>query len=186
MKYDVLIIGAGPGGIFAAYELMQKWPEAKVAMSELCKYVDVCMANETDSYDIFGIQAPIELEEYDKKYEWIAQELQNKFNFKIVAITQRESITANDNKWSATLFDGEKNYHSKKYDIHIVDRIGGGDAFSAGLIYALINRYDMQCAIDFAVAASCLKHSIEGDFNLVSLVEVENLIMGNGSGRIVR
>jgi 2-dehydro-3-deoxygluconokinase len=105
-----------------------------------------------------------------------------------VAITLRESISANDNNWSGMLYNAKegKAYFSKKYAIHIVDRVGGGDSFGAGLIYALRNSYKDQDAIEFAVAASCLKHSIEGDYNLVSLEEVKALANGDASGRVKR
>ena len=95
-------------------------------------------------------------------------------------------MSANDNNWSAMLYDGREYYFSKKYKIHIVDRVGGGDSFGAGLIAAVLNDYDAQSAIEFAVAASCLKHSIEGDFNLVSVEEVLKLAEGDGSGRVQR
>ena len=108
------------------------------------------------------------------------------FGFKYVAITLRTSISANDNKWAAMLYDGTDYCFSKSYDVHIVDRVGGGDSFGAGLIYALGNKYDTQKAVEFAVAASCLKHSIEGDFNRVSVTEVEALAGGSGNGRISR
>ena len=110
----------------------------------------------------------------------------DRFNFKGVAITLRESLSANDNNWSAMLYKDGQAVFSKKYAMHIVDRVGGGDSFGAGLIYALINNYDSQKAIEFAVAASCLKHSIEGDYNMVSVKEVETLAGGNASGRVQR
>ena len=121
-------------------------------------------------------------------YVSVAEQLSQRFNFKYVAITLRESISANDNNWSAMLYNAKegKAYFSKKYAIHIVDRVGGGDSFGAGLIYALRNSYKDQDAIEFAVAASCLKHSIEGDYNLVSLEEVKALANGDASGRVKR
>ena len=119
-------------------------------------------------------------------YETVAEQLLQKFNFQKVAITLRESISANDNNWSAMLFDGSNAFHSRKYAVHIVDRIGSGDAFAAGLIYGLISGYNSQKAVDFAAAASCLKHSIEGDFNLVGKAEVESLMNNNFTGRIQR
>ena len=109
-----------------------------------------------------------------------------KFNFKGVAITLRESKSANDNDWSGMLYVDGQAYFSKKYSIHIVDRVGGGDSFGGGLIYSLLNGYTPQQAIEFAVAASCLKHSIEGDYNVVSIDEVNNLIKGDASGRVQR
>lgn len=163
---------------------------ANEVMSELCKYVDVCIANEEDAADVFGIKADhgdvdkgvIDMASYAK----VAFKLQERFGFKKVAITLRESISASDNNWSAILDDGENLYVSKKYAIHIVDRIGGGDSFGAGLIYGLLHYEQPQQALEFAVAASCLKQTIEGDFNMVKVAEVENLMQGNASGRIAR
>ena len=164
--------------------------KANEVMSELCKYVDVCIANEEDAADVFGVTA----ENSDAgsgvldrtSYSSVARQLREQFGFQKVAITLRESISASDNNWSAILYDGEKVYNSRKYSIHIVDRIGGGDSFGAGLIYGL-NHYDScQQALEFAVAASCLKQTIEGDFNMVKVAEVESLMNGNVSGRISR
>lgn len=163
---------------------------AKEVMTELCQYVDVCIANEEDAADVFGITAEnteINSGVIDSQsYVSVARQLQQRFGFQKVAITLRESISASDNNWSAILFDGQRIYTSRKYAIHIVDRIGGGDSFGAGLIYGLTQYGEPQKALDFAVAASCLKQTIEGDFNLVSKAEVENLMTGNGSGRILR
>lgn len=166
--------------------------EANETMSQLCKYIDVCIANEEDAKDVFGIEAKdtdINTGKLNKEgYVSVAEQLSQRFNFKYVAITLRESISANDNNWSAMLYNAKegKAYFSKKYAIHIVDRVGGGDSFGAGLIYALRNNYKEQDAIEFAVAASCLKHSIEGDYNLVSLDEVKALANGDASGRVKR
>lgn len=168
------------------------WPreKAKLVMTGLCKYVDVCIANEEDAANVFGIEAKnsdVNEGALDvHSYEAVASQLQSRFGFKLVAITLRESLSASDNNWSAILYDGEKTYVSRKYGIHIIDRIGGGDAFGAGLIYGCIQGFDKQKALDFAVAASCLKQTIEGDFNLVSVSEVEHLMSSAGSGRIVR
>ena len=114
------------------------------------------------------------------------RQLADRFGFTKVAITLRESLSANDNNWSAMLYDGTDYYFSKKYKMHIVDRVGGGDSFGGGLIYACLNGYDAQSTIEFAVAASCLKHSIEGDMNMVSVDEVTKLAGGDGSGRVQR
>jgi 2-dehydro-3-deoxygluconokinase len=166
--------------------------EASETMSKLCKYVDICIANEEDAKDVFAIEAKdtdINTGKLNKEgYVSVAEQLCQRFNFKYVAITLRESISANDNNWSAMLYNAKegKAYFSKKYAIHIVDRVGGGDSFGAGLIYALRNSYKDQDAIEFAVAASCLKHSIEGDYNLVSLEEVKALANGDASGRVKR
>jgi 2-dehydro-3-deoxygluconokinase len=168
------------------------WSKEKAGkvMGELCKYVDYCIANEEDAKDVFGIEADntdIYSGKLDREgYISVAKKLTDRFNFKGVAITLRESISASDNNWSAMLYTDGKAVFSKKYSIHIVDRVGGGDSFGAGLIFSLVNGYEPQKAIEFAVAASCLKHSIEGDYNMVSLKEVEALAGGNGSGRVIR
>ena len=164
--------------------------KAEKVMSELCKYVDYCIANEEDAKDVFGIEAD-NTDIYSGKlnkegYISVAKKLTDKFNFKGVAITLRESKSANDNDWSAMLYTEGQAYFSKKYSIHIVDRVGGGDSFGAGLIYSFINGFDYQKTIEFAVAASCLKHSIEGDYNYVSVAEVLNLAGGDASGRVQR
>lgn len=164
--------------------------KAKAVMTELAKYVDVCIANEEDASDVFGIHAA----DTDitggklshEGYKSVAKQLADTFGFKYVAFTLRESLSASDNNWAAMLYDGENFCISPKYAVHIVDRVGGGDSFGGALIYALGNGYSTQDAINFAAAASCLKHSIEGDFNLVSLAEVKALAGGNASGRVVR
>ena len=164
--------------------------EAGKVMAELCQYVDVCIANEEDAADVFGIHASntdvtsgkLNLDGYTD----VARQLQERFNFSQVAITLRESISANDNNWGAMLYVDGQSYFSKRYAMHIVDRVGGGDSFGGGLICASLNGLDPQARIEFAVAASCLKHSIEGDFNQVSVDEVMKLAGGDGSGRVQR
>ena len=166
--------------------------EAREAMTKLCRYVDVCISNEEDAKDVFGIEAE-GTDIYGGKlnhegYKSVAKQLADKFGFEKVAITLRSSISANDNDWAGMLYDaatGEDNL-SKSYALHIVDRVGGGDSFGAGLIYSLLTGKDDKAAIEFAVAASALKHSIEGDFNRVSVSEVEKLAGGDGSGRVQR
>ena len=164
--------------------------EARATMTELVKYVDVCISNEEDAHDVFGISA--ENTDIDsgklnhEGYKSVAKQLADKFGFSKVAITLRSSISANDNDWAALLYDGENYCFSKSYHMHIVDRVGGGDSFGGGLIYALLSDYSTQDAIEFAVAASCLKHSIQGDFNFVSVDEVKSLAGGSGSGRVQR
>ena len=168
------------------------WSKEKASetMSKVCLYVDYCIANEEDAKDVFGIEADntdINTGKLDGNgYISVAKKLTEKFNFKGVAITLRESFSANDNNWSGMLYTNGEAYFSKKYAMHIVDRVGGGDSFGGGLIYSLLNNYDSQRAIEFAVAASCLKHSIEGDYNMVSVSEVEALANGNASGRVQR
>ena len=164
--------------------------EAGKTMDALCKYVNVCIANEEDAADVFGIRA----EGTDvtggkvnhEGYKEVAAKLQERFGFKTVAITLRTSISANDNQWAAMLYENGEYYFSKSYNMHIVDRVGGGDSFGGGLIYASLQNMDSQKKIEFAVAASCLKHSIEGDFNMVSVDEVLKLAEGDGSGRVQR
>ncbi len=166
--------------------------EAGKCMSTLMEYVDVCIANEEDAEKVFGIHADstdVTSGHLNKDgYKEVAKKLVDKFGFKKVAITLRESITANDNNWGAMLFDAEKNEFafSKTYPIHIVDRVGGGDSFGGGLIYAQVEGYNTQDSIEFAVAASCLKHTIETDFNHATLSEVKTLMNGDGTGRVQR
>ena len=166
--------------------------EARAAMTELCQYVDVCISNEEDAKDVFGIEAEntdITGGELNKEgYKSVAKQLADKFNFEMVAITLRESKSAFDNDWSAMLYNVAKDEYcfSKLYHLHIIDRIGGGDSFGGGLVYALLSGKDTQAAVEFAVAASALKHSIEGDYNFVTVPEVEKLAGGDGSGRVQR
>ncbi len=164
--------------------------EARKAMTELCKYVDVCISNEEDAKDVFGIEAEntdIYGGKLDKEgYKSVAKQLMDTFKFEKVAITLRSSISASDNDWAGMLYDGENYCFSKEYHLHIVDRVGGGDSFGGGLIYALLSGKDTQAAVEFAVAASALKHSIEGDYNRVSVSEVEKLAGGDASGRVQR
>ena len=164
--------------------------KANEVMSKLMPYVDVCIANEEDAKDVFGIEAEntdINSGKIDHAgYISVAKQLIDRFGFEKVAITLRGSITANDNNWAAMLYDGQEAFFSPTYAVHIVDRVGGGDSFGAGLIYSLLQGKTPQDAINFAVAASCLKHTIEHDFNLVSVAEVEALAAGNASGRVQR
>ncbi len=161
-------------------------------MGELMKLVDVCIANEEDADKVFGIKA--ENTDVDsgvvnhEGYKSVASQLAERFGFSRVAITLRTSISANDNIWAAMLYDAKRNeyFFSKSYNIHIVDRVGGGDSFGGGLIYASLQNKEPQDVIEFAVAASCLKHTILGDYNMVSAAEVEALIRGGGSGRVQR
>jgi 2-dehydro-3-deoxygluconokinase len=167
--------------------------EAQSVMIPLMDYVDVCIANEEDTEKSLGFKAGttnVESGELDEKgYFYLAKELKKKFKFQSVAITLRESYSASRNGWSALLHDDKdckEPYRSKKYDIQIVDRVGGGDAFAGGLIYGLLSKSNTKDALEFAVSASCLKQTIPGDFNLVSVEEVEKLAKGSGSGRVER
>jgi 2-dehydro-3-deoxygluconokinase len=168
------------------------WPREKAGtvMGGLMQYVDLCIANEEDASDVFGIHAQDTDVSSGKishsGYEQVARALTDRFGFKQVAITLRESLSANDNNWAAMLYSGNAAYFSKKYAVHIVDRVGGGDSFAAGLIYGMLQKMGHQESLEFAVAASCLKHSIEGDFNQVSADEVRKLAEGDASGRVQR
>jgi len=164
--------------------------KANEVMSELVKYVDVCIANEEDAKDVFGIEAEgtdINAGKLNHEgYISVAKQICDRFGCEKVAITLRSSISANDNDWAAMLYSDGEAYFSPSYRIHIVDRVGGGDSFGGGLIYSLLSGKTPQDAINFAVAASCLKHTIEQDFNLVSVAEVESLAGGNATGRVQR
>ena len=164
--------------------------KAKSVMEELVSYVDILIANEEDADKVLGIRSAdtdVETGKLNREgYIDVARQICEKYGVKNVGITLRRSLSASDNAWSAMFFDGKEAFFSREYMIHIVNRVGGGDSFTAGLIYSLVNGYDAQKAIEFATAASCLKHSIEEDFNLVSVAEVEALAAGNASGRVQR
>jgi 2-dehydro-3-deoxygluconokinase len=167
--------------------------EAQSVMVPLMEYVDVCIANEEDAEKSLGMKAGstnIDKGELDEKgYFDLAAKLKEKFGFKSVAITLRESYSASRNGWSAIMVDDrdcKQPYRSKRYDVLIVDRVGGGDSFASGLIYGLLTKNNTKDSLEFAVAASCLKQTIPGDFNLVSVDEVEKLAKGSGSGRVER
>ena len=165
--------------------------EAKEVMSEIAKYIDVAIANEEDFQKSLGITADSDVESgsLDRNvYEGIAKKAMALYpNLERVAITLRESKSADRNDWAACIYDGKEFYVSRKYEItDIVDRVGGGDSFSGGLIYGLLTYPTQAEALEFAVAASCLKHTIPGDFNRVSVKEVEALMKGSGSGRVER
>ena len=165
--------------------------EAKEVMGELAKYIDVAIANEEDFQKSLGITAASDVESgsLDRNvYEGIAKKAMELYpNIKRVAITLRESKSADRNDWAACIYDGKEFYVSRKYEItDIVDRVGGGDSFSGGLIYGLLTYEKQSDALEFAVAASCLKHTISGDYNRVTVAEVTSLMKGSGSGRVER
>ena len=168
------------------------WSSEKAGkvMATFMPHVDVCIANEEDAEKVFGIRAAASditggvLSH--EGYKAVAQQLKDRFGLKIVAITLRGSISASDNNWAAMLYKDGNYYFSRSYSVHIVDRVGGGDAFAAGLIYSFLNGYSDKDALEFAVAASCLKHSIEGDHNHVTVEEVKTLMAGDASGRVQR
>ena len=166
--------------------------KAQKVMSNLMQYVDVCIGNEEDAEKVLGFKpgntdvtsGELELAGYKDIFEQMVA----KFGFKYVVSSLRESYSASDNGWSACIYSSETKefYHSKKYNVRIVDRVGGGDSFAGGLICGLLDGKDFKDALEFAVAASALKHTIPGDFNLVSRADVENLVGGDGSGRVQR
>jgi 2-dehydro-3-deoxygluconokinase len=167
--------------------------EAQTVMIPMMEYVDVCIANEEDAEKSLGMKphnTDIHKAELDESgYFELAKSLKTKFNFEAVAITLRESFSASRNGWSALLVDSKdciEPYRSARYDIQIVDRVGGGDAFASGLIYGLLTKSNSKEALEFAVAASCLKQTLPGDFNHVSSDEVEKIITSGGSGRVER
>jgi len=167
--------------------------DAEKTMQPLMEYVDVCIANEEDAQKSLGMPADqsghdaIELDE--STYTRLSRNLKERYGFQTVAITLRESYSASRNGWSAMLLDDKncrKPCRSRRYDIQIVDRIGGGDAFASGLIFGLLTKANTRDALEFAVAASCLKQTIPGDFNLSSVEEIEALVNGNGAAKIER
>lgn len=166
--------------------------EAGRVMGEIVPMVDALIANEEDAYDVFGISSEgtdITAGKLNVDgYRSVVRQLVERFGLKYVAITLRESLSASDNNWSGLLYDGATGevYVSKKYSIRLVDRLGGGDSFGSGLIYAMLSDYDLQDAVEYAAAASALKQTIEGDVNRVTPAEVKSLMGGNASGRVQR
>lgn len=166
--------------------------KARPVMTEIMKYVDVCIGNEEDAEIVFGIKAgatdvtkgQLDTDGYKKSLQTVAET----FGCKIVAYSQRKSYSASDNGWSGIIYDDEKKqvYTSVQYDIRITDRIGGGDAFASGLIYALHNNISPANAIETAAAAGCLDQTLEGDFCLFGINDVLDLAGGNSSGRVKR
>lgn len=164
--------------------------KAKKIMSDLLKYVDVLIANEEDAEKVLGISASNNDITGGKLntdgYIEVSKKIEKEFGIHTIATTLRESHSASRNGWSALLYKDGKAYFSRKYEIDVINRVGGGDSFGAGLIYGFRSGFDPQKTIEFATGASCLKHTIENDFNLVSVDEVMNLIGGDGSGRVQR
>jgi 2-dehydro-3-deoxygluconokinase len=163
---------------------------AKEVMSNLMQYVDVCIGNEEDAEKVLGFKpGKTDVTSGDLElagYKDIFEQMMKKFGFKYVISSLRESYSASDNGWSACAYDGKEFYHSRKYDIRIVDRVGGGDSFAAGVIHGLLEGKDFKDALEFGVAASALKHTVLGDFNMVTKDEVETLLKGDASGRVQR
>lgn len=162
--------------------------KAGQVMGDLMRFVDVCIANEEDAESVFGIKgAHVESGVIEHEvYVDVARQLSERFGFKQVAITLRESINASRNGWSAMLFQNGEAFFSNRYDITIVDRVGGGDSFGAGLIYGSLKGMTLQESLEWAVAASALKHTIPGDYNRVTVAEVDALAGGDASGRVQR
>jgi 2-dehydro-3-deoxygluconokinase len=168
------------------------WSEvkAKATMEKILKYVDLLIANEEDAEKVLGIKAEntdVTAGQLDYEgYVDVARQISATYDISTVGITLRKSISASDNEWAAMLYTEAKAYFSRNYQVHIVDRVGGGDSFAAGLIYGIGNGFDPQKTIEFAAAASCLKHTIELDFNLSTVAEITRLMAGDGSGRVQR
>ena len=164
--------------------------KAKEVMTRLCEYVDVCIGNEEDAETTLGFKSKgtdvtkgeLNLEGYKDVF----QQMKEKFGFKYIASTLRESYSASDNGWSALVYDGNEFYHSKKYEVRIIDRVGSGDSFASGFIYGLVTGMELKDAAEFGVAASALKHTIPGDMNHATLSDVKGLMKGDASGRVVR
>lgn len=165
--------------------------EANAVMTDLMADVDVLISNEEDAANVFGIKAGgsdvTKGELVLASYEKVSSELARRFDLRYVATTLRTSVSASINHWAGMLFDGTNHFTSRSYEISpIVDRVGAGDAFAGGLIFGMLRGLDAQASVEFAAAASCLKHSIPGDFNLVTLEEIETLVAGDASGRVQR
>lgn len=164
--------------------------KAKEVMTRLCQYVDVCIGNEEDAETTLGFKSKgtdVTKGELNLNgYKDVFQQMKEKFGFKYIASTLRESHSASDNGWSALVYDGKEFYHSKQYEVRIIDRVGSGDSFASGFIYALVSGMNLKDAAEFGVAASALKHTIPGDLNHATLSEVQGLIKGDASGRVQR
>ena len=163
---------------------------AQSVMIPLMQYVDVCIGNEEDAEKVLGFKpenTDITKGQLDiEAYKEVFRQLKERFGFKYIGSTLRESISASDNGWSTMIYDGNEFYHSRKYDIHLVDRGGGGASFAAGMIYGILNGMSLADTCEFATAASALKQTITGDFNLATLDEVKKLMGGDASGRVSR
>jgi 2-dehydro-3-deoxygluconokinase len=164
--------------------------KAREVMSKLCKYVDVCIGNEEDADTTLGFKAAhtdVTKGELNLDgFKDVFKQMKDKFGFKFIASSLRESYSASDNGWSALVYDGTDFHHTKKYNVRIIDRVGSGDSFASGLIYGLVTGMSMVDASEFGVAASALKHTIPGDLNHATLSDVKELVGGDGSGRVQR
>ena len=189
------LIAAKKYGVVVSCDLnfrKKLWTSEKAisVMKPLMKYVDVCIGNEEDAELCLGFKPDANVEAGETGaagYHNIFKQMAKEFGFKYVVSTLRESFSATHNGWKALIYDGEEFYESKRYDINpIIDRVGGGDSFSGGLVYGLMTKATQGEALEFAVAASALKHTINGDYNLVTVKEVESLAGGNANGRVQR
>lgn len=164
--------------------------KARAVMTKLCAYVDVCIGNEEDADTTLGFKAEgtdVTKGELNLDgYKSVFKQMKEKFGFKYIASTLRESHSASDNGWSALVYDGNEFYHTKSYEVRIIDRVGSGDSFASGFIFGLVTGMPLAEAAEFGVAASALKHTIPGDLNHATLNEVKELIKGDGSGRVQR
>ncbi len=164
--------------------------KAREVMTRLCQYVDVCIGNEEDADTTLGFKAAgtdVTKGELDLEgYKSVFIQMKEKFGFKYIASTLRESHSASDNGWSALVYDGDEFHHTKQYEVRIIDRVGSGDSFASGFIYGLVSGMPMNEAAEFGVAASALKHTIPGDLNHATIAEVKELMKGDGSGRVQR
>ena len=164
--------------------------KAREVMTKLCKYVDVCIGNEEDADTTLGFKSAgtdITKGELNLEgYKDVFKQMKDKFGFKYIASTLRESHSASDNGWSALVYDGNEFYHTKQYEVRIVDRVGSGDSFASGFIYGLVTGMEMKNAAEFGVAASAIKHTIPGDLNHATLSDVHGLMKGDASGRVQR
>ena len=164
--------------------------KAKEVMTKLCQYVDVCIGNEEDAETTLGFKSKgtdVTKGELNLDgYKDVFQQMKEKFGFKYIASTLRESHSASDNGWSALVYNGNEFYHTKQYEVRIVDRVGSGDSFASGFIYGLVTGMEMKDAAEFGVAASALKHTIPGDLNHATLSDVKGLMKGDASGRVQR
>jgi 2-dehydro-3-deoxygluconokinase len=164
--------------------------KAREVMTRLCQYVDVCIGNEEDTETALGFKAEntdvTKGELNIEGYKTVFKQMKEKFGFKYIASTLRESYSASDNGWSALVYDGREFYRTRQYEVRIVDRVGSGDSFASGFIYGLVTGMTMRDAAEFGVAASALKHTIPGDLNHATLSEVKELMKGDASGRVQR
>lgn len=187
---------AGRHGVTVSVDLnfrKKLWTSEKAVsvMRPLMKYVDVCIGNEEDAELCLGFKPDADVEGGNTEatgYEGIFKQMMQEFGFKYVVSTLRESYSASFNGWKALIYDGKSFYQSRRYEISpVIDRVGGGDSFAGGLIHGMLKyNWDQEAALEFAVAASALKHTVNGDFNLVSEAEVLNLVGGNVNGRVQR